>query len=69
MGLGSAIPKKSIPDPKVKKAPGPGSGSATLWQSKRILCKKERQKTDSERETWYGTGRGKVTERMKEDLR
>jgi hypothetical protein len=31
----SGIPKKPIPDPGVKKAPDPGSGSATLhpgWQ-------------------------------------
>ncbi len=30
MGLGSGIRKKPIPDPGVKKAPDPGSGSATL---------------------------------------
>jgi hypothetical protein len=30
MGLGSGIQKKPIPDPGVKKAPDPGSGSATL---------------------------------------
>jgi hypothetical protein len=32
MALGSGIRKKPIPDPKpgVKKAPDPGSGSATL---------------------------------------
>ncbi len=30
MGLGSGIQKKPISDPGVKKAPDPGSGSATL---------------------------------------
>jgi hypothetical protein len=30
MGLGSGIWKIPIPDPGVKKAPNPGSGSATL---------------------------------------
>jgi hypothetical protein len=30
MGLGSGIREKPIPDPGVKKAPDPGSGSATL---------------------------------------
>jgi hypothetical protein len=30
MSLGSGIRKKPIPDPGVKKAPDPGSGSATL---------------------------------------
>jgi hypothetical protein len=30
MGLGSGIRKKPIPDPGVKKASDPGSGSATL---------------------------------------
>jgi hypothetical protein len=30
MGLGSEIRKKPIPDPGVKKAPDPGSGSATM---------------------------------------
>ncbi len=30
-GLGSGIQKKPIPDPGVKKAPDPGSGSATLF--------------------------------------
>jgi hypothetical protein len=30
MGLGSGIRKKPNPDPGVKKAPDPGSGSATL---------------------------------------
>jgi hypothetical protein len=33
MGLGSGIRKKPIPDPGVKKAPDPGSGSATLQQT------------------------------------
>jgi hypothetical protein len=30
MGLGCGIRKKPIPDPGIKKAPDPGSGSATL---------------------------------------
>jgi hypothetical protein len=30
MGLGSGIRKKPIPDPVVKKAPDPGSGSTTM---------------------------------------
>jgi len=34
MGLGSGIRKKSIKDPGVKKAPDPGSGSATLFMRK-----------------------------------
>ncbi len=33
MGLGSGILKKPIPDPGVKKATDPGSGSATLGKS------------------------------------
>jgi hypothetical protein len=33
MDLGSGIRKKPIPDPGVKKAPDPGSGSATLIKS------------------------------------
>jgi hypothetical protein len=33
MGLGSGIRKKPIPDPGVKKALDPGSGSATLGQA------------------------------------
>ncbi len=36
MGLGSGIRKKPIPDPGVKKAPDPGSGSATLVERYRI---------------------------------
>jgi hypothetical protein len=44
MGLGSEIRKKPIPDPGVKKAPDPGSGSATLDErqglekSSPVLC-------------------------------
>ncbi len=37
MGLGSGIRKKPIPDPGVKKAPDPGSGSATLMKSVKSL--------------------------------
>ncbi len=39
MGLGSGIREKPIPDPGVKKAQDPGSGSATLlyyWITVRI---------------------------------
>ncbi len=41
MGLGSGIRKKPIRDPGVKKAPDPGSGSATL--QKRIKDGKGKQ--------------------------
>jgi hypothetical protein len=37
MDLGSGIRKKPIPDPGVKKAPDPGSGSATLYKTVIIL--------------------------------
>jgi hypothetical protein len=36
MVLGSGIRKKPIPDPGVKKAPDPGSGSATLSASELV---------------------------------
>ena len=36
MGLGSGIRKKPIPDPGVKKAPDPGSGSSTLPKGIRV---------------------------------
>jgi hypothetical protein len=31
MGLGSGIQSKAIPDPGVKKAPDPGSGTLAAW--------------------------------------
>jgi hypothetical protein len=37
MSLGSGIRNKPIPDPGVKKAPDPGSGSATLAFSYKYL--------------------------------
>jgi hypothetical protein len=47
MGLGSGIRKKPIPDPGVKKAPDPGSGSATLIVSL-LLNKLSEKNSDSE---------------------
>ncbi len=38
MGLGSGIREKPIPDPGVKKAPDPGSGSAKLLKSNFFFC-------------------------------
>jgi hypothetical protein len=43
MGLGSGIRKRPIPDPGAKKAPDPGSGSATLI--KRFKGKEGKRKT------------------------
>ncbi len=38
MGLGYGIRKKPIPDPGVKEAPDPGSGSATLVCARMYAC-------------------------------
>jgi hypothetical protein len=42
MDLGSGIRKKPIPDPGVKKAPDPGSGSATLAITKSTVLNRNR---------------------------
>ncbi len=46
MGLGSGTrdPKKHIPDPRVKKAPNPGSGSATLIAAAAKMIAQDRRK-------------------------
>jgi hypothetical protein len=47
MGLGSGIRKTPIPDPGVKKAPDPGSGSAKLLVSL-LLNKLSEKNSDSQ---------------------
>jgi hypothetical protein len=50
---GSEIRKKPIPDPGVKKAPDPGSGSATLLLTQKIVTKLSKIWVwDQESEIW-----------------